>query len=672
MIESVIYHIGGFKAILQVQGLFTHFADLPLSKVCYPHSFSCIPLNHIREHSQLTLSLRELPGTPTAATALQLLHEQVTAASDAKVLCISSASFIQFPEILARLKSYLKTILPQANQEVLMTLAPQEEEFVAHLSANTLAGGCQPLPAWLQQEYQLSPGYDNCILQMHKLFGNDATHILIDNNDTSFSAELQRKIQSLLHVDTCAHISDPDILHSITLPSQAVHFLRTISHAYQMWGKAKNKPDYFSQFHRLQCAPTDQGYIFSPQVRSEIQKKFTKSNAAAARLMGRKNLFDTHNIDDTAEYKDINDAEARHIAKSMDAEFRQTLLTVFDNIPLYHQTYQMRTCKNALLNANSAPSLMVNEPKAKLSIVTLTFNHANFIEKNIQSVLKQKTNFPIQHIIADDASDDGTQKIILEYAQKYPHIIPIFQKKRVVGCGNNIHALFSMARTPYIALCDGDDYFTDPTKLQTQVDFLDQHKNCALCFHPVKVMYEDDLTREHIYPSIEALPRDRTPFYELSDLIKWNFIQTNSVMYRWRFANGLPEWFRPDCCPGDWYWHLLHAEQGKIGFINKIMSVYRRHKKGIYYLSEVDRLKHRAIAGLKEIEVYDIINGHFGGKYESILLKLVNGVFADCLMYDSNRTQEKGFEPILPTLVSKYPRFARHFLQSLKAVSAKK
>jgi len=148
-------------------------------------------------------------------------------------------------------------------------------------------------------------------------------------------------------------------------------------------------------------------------------------------------------------------------------------------------------------------------------------------------------------------------------------------------------------------------------------------------------------------------------------------------VYRWRFKNGLPDWFRPDLAPGDWYWHLLHAEQGKIGFIDKIMSVYRRHEKGVYWLSEVDAIKHRALVGMRELEVYDVINKHFDRKYESILLDLTNGVFADCLLYDTRQKEEAGAEadiaeePVLNKLCDKFPDFARHFLASLKLVSAK-
>lgn len=320
---------------------------------------------------------------------------------------------------------------------------------------------------------------------------------------------------------------------------------------------------------------------------------------------------------------------------------------------------------------NSYSSIEASETVPLLTVLTMTRNQEQFIGACLQAVVDQQCSFAIRHIVVDDFSTDNTRGIVSEFASRYPHIAPIFLDRKAHH-GESIKALFQQCRSKYAALCDGDDYFTDPHKLQAQVDFMEAHPDCALCFHPVRVVYEDSSQPERIHPQVEGIAPDATRFYTLSDLFKSNIIQTNSVVYRWRFASGLPDWFRPDCCPGDWYWHLLHAEQGKIGFINTVMSVYRRHRQGIYYLSEVDRLKHRATVGLQEIEVYDIINRHFGGRYEPILLKLVNGVFADCLMYDSNNAQKDGSTPILPTLVSKYPKFARHFLQSLKAVNAKK
>jgi glycosyltransferase involved in cell wall biosynthesis len=409
--------------------------------------------------------------------------------------------------------------------------------------------------------------------------------------------------------------------------------------------------------------------LFSPRERAEWVAKLADSNAKAAKILGREKLFDPVDVNEPWEpFTGLTEESALRVAERLEKGFAEELLENFRRSGLQYLTFPQRLCFQALntvCEGKKSPLISVGlNPAAKLSVLTLTYNHAAFIEENIKGVIAQQTDFPIQHIIADDASNDGTQDIILQYAEKYPHIVPIFQKTRTYTFGN-IHTLFSMGRTEYVAICDGDDYFTDPGKLQTQVDFLDAHRDCALCFHPVRVTYEDDAERERIYPPVEELPRGVRLFYYLSDLIKCNLIQTNSVMYRWRFRDGLPDWFRPDLCPGDWYWHLLHAERGKIGFINRIMSVYRRHKAGVYYLSEVDRLKHRGILGVKELEAYDVINQHFGRKFESIVLCLTNGVFADCLQYGV-RIDDKS---IMEDLVEKYPYFAQHFLNSLKLVS---
>ncbi len=414
--------------------------------------------------------------------------------------------------------------------------------------------------------------------------------------------------------------------------------------------------------------------LLGPKRRTDILSHYAPSNAVLAKRLGMERLFPEPAPEpDWEPFLGLTPELAFKVAARLEPDFARARLEELDAAQTYYLTREQRTCRNALHDAlDPAPALPAlrarPEPAPpKVSVLTLTYNHAAFIEKTIQSVLEQRVNFPIQHIIADDGSEDGTQDIILRYAEKHPHIVPVFQRQRSYGSGN-IYALFDMARSPYVALCDGDDYFTDPDKLQIQADFMDAHPDCALCFHPVLVTYEDDPGRKRVYPPVEELPRGVRQFYYLSDLIKCNLIQTNSVMYRWRFKDGLPDWFRTDLMPGDWYWHLLHAETGKIGFINKVMSVYRRHKESVYYLSEVDRLKHRYTVGKSELEAYDAVNAHFGHRFEPIILDLTNGVFADCLFY----CDKIGDNSLLEELVDKYPRFAKHFLASLKIVSGKK
>jgi len=427
---------------------------------------------------------------------------------------------------------------------------------------------------------------------------------------------------------------------------------------------------YAAQFASWDTEPV----LLDYEKRLEALRGVEESNAALAASLGKSCLFQPPEQDGRPLFTGLTIETAFKVAGRLDRDFAAARMAEFDAAPIQHMTREQRLCRRALHDALAPPSATPLPHRGlppRLSVLTLAYNHASYIAECMEGVIAQQTDFPIQHIIADDASDDGTQDIILDYAARYPHIVPVFQKTRSRG-PENVRALFNAARTEYVALCDGDDYFTDPAKLQTQVDLLDAHKDYALCFHVVRVVHEDGSRPERLYPPEEILPCGVRSFYYLVDLIRNNFIQTNSVMYRWRFSGGLPDWFRADITPSDRYWHLLHAQMGKIGFINKVMSVYRRHEKSVFYLSEIDALKHRANFGLREIKVWDAINRHFKQKYESIILDMISHIFADCLLYDT-RQEEEGIieEPMLHKLSDKYPDFAWHFLASLQKISAK-
>ncbi len=186
-------------------------------------------------------------------------------------------------------------------------------------------------------------------------------------------------------------------------------------------------------------------------------------------------------------------------------------------------------------------------------------------------------------MINDDASTDGTADIIREYEQKYPDIIKaMYQTQNQWSKKQTLSKVltFPYVRGQYVVLCEGDDYWTDPLKLQKQVDFLDAHPECSICFHPVTVKYDDKSQPDSIFPS-EKMLQGKT-ILEFDDLLKCNFIQTNSVMYRWRFHKDPLSLMPNDILPGDWYLHLLHAQTGKIGFLPDVMSVYRRNQGGIW------------------------------------------------------------------------------------------
>jgi len=210
--------------------------------------------------------------------------------------------------------------------------------------------------------------------------------------------------------------------------------------------------------------------------------------------------------------------------------------------------------------------------KPIVSIICTTYNQAQYIRQALEGFVTQKTDFYYEAIVADDSSKDETRQIIQEFTDEYPDIIkPIFRPKNIGSMPNFIDAL-KQARGKYIAICEGDDFWTDRLKLQRQVDFLDENKDHALVFHSVRVFFENNESSVSIFPN-------RRSRFTIDELIKENFIQTNSVMYRKQDYSKM----REDIMPGDWYLHLYHAQFGKIGFIDKTMSAYRRHAGGVWW-----------------------------------------------------------------------------------------
>ena len=121
-----------------------------------------------------------------------------------------------------------------------------------------------------------------------------------------------------------------------------------------------------------------------------------------------------------------------------------------------------------------------------VSICCVAYNHVHFIRQCLDGFVMQKTNFPFEVLIHDDASTDGTQDIIREYEAKYPDIIkPIYQKENQYSKGVRVSLVYNYSRVrgKYVALCEGDDYWTDPYKLQKQVDFLEAHPDYVMCSH---------------------------------------------------------------------------------------------------------------------------------------------------------------------------------------------
>ena len=283
----------------------------------------------------------------------------------------------------------------------------------------------------------------------------------------------------------------------------------------------------------------------------------------------------------------------------------------------------------------------------KVSILTISYNQEKYIRQTLDSFIMQKTNFKYEIVIADDCSTDKTPEIISEYVEKYPDIFRATLRKKNLGSWQNFLGVLSEARGKYIALCEGDDYWTDPEKLQKQADFLDKNLSYALCFHPVKVVFDNNEEKESVYPDANDRPK-----FTVKELLQHNFIQTNSVMYRRQKYEDMPA----DIMPGDIYLHLYHAQFGKIGFIDRVMSVYRRHPGGIWwdsYKSESQLWKKYAIPHLA---LFIALSKLYGNKpeYKDILDNAIDNMF--------RKIVEQGGGTQLQKAVSENPMFAAEFM----------
>src|SRR5262249_20631667 len=130
------------------------------------------------------------------------------------------------------------------------------------------------------------------------------------------------------------------------------------------------------------------------------------------------------------------------------------------------------------------------ENLVKLSVAMITYNHERFIAQALQSALDQRTNFPCEILVADDHSTDSTPAIIADFHRRYPDKIVPQIRQRNMGGSRNTELLIAACRGQYVAMLEGDDYWTDKNKLQRQVDFLDSHPDYVICCHRQQVLNE--------------------------------------------------------------------------------------------------------------------------------------------------------------------------------------
>jgi glycosyltransferase involved in cell wall biosynthesis len=269
----------------------------------------------------------------------------------------------------------------------------------------------------------------------------------------------------------------------------------------------------------------------------------------------------------------------------------------------------------------------------KVSICFITYKHEAYIRKSLDAILEQKTNFDFEIIIGEDHSPDGTAEIVREYALKYPQKIKAYIRPENLGSKINYVHCFLDCKGEYIVHIEGDDYWTDALKLQRQVDFLDQNPAASACFHNAEIIYEDGSNRA---PEL-INPIDQKKWVESADFLvekeTW-FMATAAVMMRRKFAHPLPEWFLHSKS-GDIPLYVILAEQGPIGYLPEVMSVYRKNEGGI---SMTDHIYSDAFIK-NRIFMYAQINAHTHFKYQHLIKPILQAYYLmrmDCHENKSN------------------------------------
>jgi glycosyltransferase involved in cell wall biosynthesis len=282
----------------------------------------------------------------------------------------------------------------------------------------------------------------------------------------------------------------------------------------------------------------------------------------------------------------------------------------------------------------------------KLSVAMITYNHERFIGQAIESVLAQRVNFDYELVIGEDCSTDGTRAAILDFQRRYPDRIVVLLRERNIGAMRNFVGTLAACRGHYLAILEGDDYWSCTNKLQRQVDFLDAHPDWAICCSRAEVKNESAIHSSKLRAQTGAVfpvRPDRTRpdwqdvsgllpvspraagTYTLEDLLRENFIPTCTVVYRWDSLPRFPSWFFRSSL-GDLPLHAMVAGERKIELLDDCMAVYRIHEGGVWSSRD------RASQVLECARMLAALSRHLDAHYASILGPIVAGSYLDAAL----------------------------------------
>lgn len=259
----------------------------------------------------------------------------------------------------------------------------------------------------------------------------------------------------------------------------------------------------------------------------------------------------------------------------------------------------------------------------KVSVICTVYKHEAYLRQCFDGFVMQKTTFPVEVLVNDDCSPDHSADIIREYETKYPDLFRCFYQKEnqySKGLLPWFEVLLPNARGEYIAICEGDDYWTDPYKLQKQVDFMDKNQDYIACFHNTRVQYNDGVDL------FNSLDENHNPTTE--DIIKrqW-FISTPSLFFRNKL-HSFPDW-KKGIVNEDFMLELMLARDGRFYYMDDVMAVYRQDGSGISAGLNANGVRMMNLL----ISLLNNMKSYYGAGYERVFDEAIHNYVQKCEDY---------------------------------------
>lgn len=292
-----------------------------------------------------------------------------------------------------------------------------------------------------------------------------------------------------------------------------------------------------------------------------------------------------------------------------------------------------------------------------VQVVCITYNQEKYITEALDSFIRQKTSFRFNIMVGDDCSTDRTAEIVDEYVKKYPGLVVRVPREHNLGASANILDVCSKCTAPYLAFCEGDDFWTDDSKLQLQFDYMEEHRDTNVCFTQTIIKFEDEndpaKSWYHANSNGEVIRPDCAPGYKpvfdfgVKRLIEEDvrtgalLTHTSCLFYRWNYSIEWPVWM----FHGNWADIAILILQvgisGLIHFIPRVTSCYRR-SSGV---TQADSLEHHLITSsrLEEFEKFYKLYEMFkqtdlGGLLLKFVLRLCGECYGACAKINDEET----------------------------------